>query len=63
LPAAILLFFGVQEVRLLSNNPDKVSALEQAGIKVVERAPIVAPPLATAAEYLRIKREKLGHLF
>jgi GTP cyclohydrolase II len=63
LPAAILLHLGVREVRLLSNNPDKVAALEQAGIKVVERAPIVAPPLATTAEYLRTKREKLGHLF
>jgi GTP cyclohydrolase II len=63
LPAAILLHFGVREVRLLSNNPDKVKALEEAGVKVVERAPIVAPPLATTAEYLRTKREKLGHLF
>jgi GTP cyclohydrolase II len=63
LPAAILNYFGVKEVRLLSNNPDKVAALERAGIKVVERAPIVAPPLATTAEYLRTKRDKLGHLF
>jgi GTP cyclohydrolase II len=63
LPAAILLHFGVREVRLLSNNPDKVKALEDAGIKVVERAPIVAPPVATTVGYLRTKREKLGHLF
>jgi GTP cyclohydrolase II len=63
LPAQILLHFDVREVRLLSNNPDKVKALEDAGIKVVERAPIVAPPLETTAEYLRTKREKLGHLF
>jgi GTP cyclohydrolase II len=63
LPAAIVNFFDVSEVRLLSNNPDKVAALEAAGIKVVERAPIIVPPLATTAEYLRTKREKLGHLF
>ncbi len=63
LPAAILQYFGVTEVRLLSNNPDKVAALEEAGIKVVERAPIIAPPLATTTEYLKTKREKLGHLF
>ncbi len=63
LPAAILLYFNVQEVKLLSNNPDKVNALEKAGIKVVERAPIIVPPLATTADYLRTKREKLGHLF
>jgi GTP cyclohydrolase II len=61
LPAAILRYFQVTEVRLLSNNPEKVAALESAGIKVVERAPIVVPPLETTAEYLRTKREKLGH--
>ena len=63
LPAAILLYFKVEAVRLLSNNPDKVAALERAGIAVVERAPIIIPPQATTAEYLRTKREKLGHLF
>ncbi len=63
LPAAILLYFKVASVRLLSNNPDKVAALENAGIRVVERAPIVVPPLATTVDYLRTKRDKLGHLF
>lgn len=63
LPAAILQHFGIKEVRLLSNNPEKVAALEQAGIAVVERAPIIVPPLETTADYLRTKREKLGHLF
>ncbi len=63
LPASILSYFGVQEVRLLSNNPNKVAALERARIRVAERAPIIAPPLATTAEYLKTKREKLGHLF
>lgn len=63
LPAAILNYLGVRAVRLLSNNPDKVHALEKAGIRITERAPIVAPPVETALEYLRTKREKLGHLF
>ena len=63
LPAAILRFFNIKKVRLLSNNPEKVAALEKADIEVVERAPIIAPPLATTAEYLRTKREKMGHLF
>jgi len=63
LPAAILKYFHVSQVRLLSNNPEKVAALERAGIKVVERAPIIVPPLETTAEYLKTKREKLGHLF
>lgn len=63
LPAAILQYFGVTSLRLLSNNPEKVAALENAGIEVAERAPIIVPPLETTAEYLRTKREKLGHLF
>ena len=63
LPAAILQYFGISEVRLLSNNPDKVAAVEAAGIKVVERAPIIVPPIATTLEYLKPKREKMGHLF
>jgi GTP cyclohydrolase II len=63
LPAAILRYFKIAQVRLLSNNPAKVAALEEAGIEVVERAPIIAPPLATTADYLRTKRDKMGHLF
>lgn len=63
MPAAILRWFGIDRVRLLSNNPDKIAALEAAGIRVVERAPIIVPPLATTASYLRTKKEKLGHLF
>ncbi len=63
LPAAILNYFGVAQVRLLSNNPDKIAALQNAGIEVVERAPIVAPPLDSTLAYLKTKRDKLGHLF
>ena len=39
LPGSILKYFGIHEVRLLSNNPDKINALERAGIRVVERVP------------------------
>ncbi len=63
LPAAILQYFQVKEVRLLSNNPEKVAALENAGIRVVERAPIIAPPIDTTTFYMQTKREKMGHLF
>jgi GTP cyclohydrolase II len=62
LPAAILKSLNVQQVRLLSNNPDKVAALERAGIEVVERVPCDVAHSAHAAEYLKTKREKLGHL-
>src|SRR5215467_7531872 len=63
LPAVILKALGVTRVRLLSNNPDKVEALEQAGVKVVERVPCEVTPSPYAEEYLRTKKQKLGHLF
>jgi GTP cyclohydrolase II len=62
LPAAIIRFFGIREVRLLSNNPDKVAAMERAGVRVVERIPLLAPAMDSTADYLRTKREKMGHL-
>ena len=63
LPAGILKALGTSRVRLLSNNPDKVTALEHAGISVVERVPCEAEPNAYAEEYLKTKKEKMGHLF
>jgi GTP cyclohydrolase II len=63
LPGAILRHFGIDAVRLLSNNPAKIEALERAGVRVVQRVPIEVPPIATTEDYLRTKREKMGHLF
>jgi GTP cyclohydrolase II len=63
LPALILRYFGVTQIRLLSNNPAKVQAMELSGIEVVERIPCVAPEAATRAAYLHTKRTKMGHLF
>ena len=63
LPAEILKSLGVTQVRLLSNNPDKVSALERGGIHVIERVPCEVAPSAHAEDYLKTKKEKLGHLF
>ncbi|HEY1468280.1 MAG TPA: GTP cyclohydrolase II [Candidatus Acidoferrum sp.] len=62
LPAAILRQFGIGKVRLLTNNPDKVSALESAGIEVVERVPCEVAPCRENANYLKVKKEKLDHL-
>jgi len=62
LPAEILRYFGVKRVRLISNNPEKIRALEQAGVEVAERIPCQVPLTATAGEYLRTKKEKMGHL-
>jgi len=62
LPAAVLRALGVKKVRLISNNPQKVSALEGAGIQVVERVSAEVAPNQHAAKYLQTKKEKLGHL-
>jgi GTP cyclohydrolase II len=63
LPAEVFKSLGLKAVRLLSNNPQKVAALENAGIKVIERVPCEVEPTATSERYLNTKREKLGHLF
>ena len=62
LAAGILQHYGVKSVRLLSNNPDKIQALESFGISIQERIPIEAAPHRASARYLKTKREKMGHL-
>src|SRR3954470_8830785 len=62
-PAQILKALGINQLRLLSNNPQKVAAVEAAGIKVVERVPCEVVPHAQSEKYISTKREKLGHLF
>ena len=63
LPAGILKELGINAVRLLSNNPEKVAALENAGVRVVERVPCEVGEQEHAEEYLKTKKEKMGHLF
>lgn len=60
--AEILFDLGLCRVRVMSNNPDKITALEKAGLQVVERVPIEVETREPAAHYLRTKKEKLGHL-
>ena len=62
LPGEILQYFGLKAVRLLSNNPEKVAAVENAGVKVTERVPCVADVVDTRAAYLATKRDRMGHL-
>ena len=61
LPAEILKQLGISEVRLLTNNPQKVAAVEAAGIRV-QRLSAAIPSEPTFERYLETKREKLGHL-
>jgi GTP cyclohydrolase II len=60
--AEILFDLGLCEVRVISNNPDKLRALKNAGLRIVERIPIEIKTEQPAAHYLRVKKEKLGHL-
>jgi GTP cyclohydrolase II len=62
LPAEILKHMGLKSVRLITNNPAKVDALELAGVKVVERISAKVPTEPTNERYLKTKREKMGHL-
>lgn len=60
--AEVLFDMGLCKVRLLSNNPLKIRALEEAGLEVVERVPIEVETKDSAGHYLRTKKEKMGHL-
>jgi GTP cyclohydrolase II len=60
--AEILFDLGLCSVRVISNNPLKLRALEEAGLKIVERVSIEVDATENAAGYLRTKKEKLGHL-
>jgi len=62
LPGAILRYFGLRAVRLMSNNPEKIEALERAGVTVTERVPCLVTPMDSTEDYLRTKKEKMGHL-
>ena len=60
--AEILYDLGLNRVRLMSNNPEKMRALEEMGLNVVERVSLAIPPTDAARGYLRTKKEKMGHL-
>lgn len=60
--AEILRDLGLRRVRLMSNNPDKLRALQKMGLEVVERVSLNIPPTDAARDYLRIKKERMGHL-
>ncbi|PYJ04470.1 MAG: bifunctional 3,4-dihydroxy-2-butanone-4-phosphate synthase/GTP cyclohydrolase II [Verrucomicrobia bacterium] len=61
LGAQILVDLGLRTIRLLTNNPKKVVGLEGYGLEIVEQVPIRIAPNPHNAEYLKTKREKLGH--
>jgi len=62
LPAIVLQQLGVAAVRLITNNPDKVNALEANGITVAERISAEVEPLESFERYMKTKQEKMGHI-
>lgn len=60
--AEVLFDLGLCKVRVISNNPGKLQALEEAGMEIVERVAIEIPASERATAYLRTKKEKMGHL-
>ncbi|MGD0100846.1 MAG: GTP cyclohydrolase II [Acidobacteriota bacterium] len=62
MPAEILKYLGAIRIHLLSNNPEKVEGLKREGIAVEKRIPLEIPPNSLTRKYLKIKKEKLGHI-
>ena len=60
--AGILKLLGVHEIRLLTNNPHKISSLEENGVHVVERVPLIVKSNPENLRYLETKRTRMGHL-
>lgn len=60
--AQILVDLGLRNIRLLTNNPKKMVGLEGYGLRIVERVPLVVAPGDENRDYLRTKRDKMGHL-
>jgi GTP cyclohydrolase II len=63
LAASMLRHLQVERVLLLTNNPDKIAALEEAGIKIEGRVSLIIPSNPENRRYLDVKRQKMGHLF
>jgi len=62
LPAEVLKLMNVSSVRLITNNPEKVAALEAGGISVVDRISAEVVPQESFEKYLKTKHEKMGHI-
>ena len=59
---ALLSDIGVKKVKLLTNNPDKIEIFNESAIELVERVPLVIVPQEENKDYLRVKKERMGHI-
>src|SRR5579862_6144609 len=62
LGAQVLADLGLRKLRLMTNNPKKVSGLQGYGLEIVEHVPLIASPVSERENYIRTKREKMGHM-
>jgi len=62
LAVEILELLKITSIRLLTNNPDKIRAIEASDIELIERVPLVIPPTSQSSSYLDTKRDEMGHL-
>jgi 3,4-dihydroxy 2-butanone 4-phosphate synthase/GTP cyclohydrolase II len=60
--AQILADLGVKKIQLLTNNPKKVSGIARFGLRILRRVPLETTPVETNHSYLKVKKDKLGHL-
>ena len=60
--AQILRDLGISKMRLMTNNPQKISGLQGYGLQIAQRVPVVAAPTPFDARYLETKRDKMGQL-
>ena len=58
----ILEHFGINQVKLLTNNPEKISAFNEASVELIERLPLEIKPSPNNSSYLKTKKEEMGHL-
>ncbi|MBQ8693386.1 MAG: GTP cyclohydrolase II [Synergistaceae bacterium] len=61
--AEILMDLGLKRIRLMTNNPKKITGLEHYGIEIVDRVPLLIKPNEFNAKYLNTKEARMGHLF
>src|SRR5699024_3487488 len=62
LGAQVLADLGLHKLRLMTNNPKKVSGLQGYGLEIVEHVPLIADPAQPRAKYMETKRDKMGHV-
>ena len=58
----ILEDLGIRSIRLLTNNPDKIKAIEDSSIELTERIPLIIEPTEDNQEYMETKKNLLGHM-